>query len=231
MYPYSLGWSINGYVGTNVHVILEQYKPAGHSAGDEANASNGVNDSSSLEVCNDPSFKIGEAKNVDEVPGSVETRRRRLFIFSASDKAALRTQMLDIGTPQNSCESLFIEIWLKTHIASYIDQKFDIGDEEMMDRLAFTLCHRRSSLEWREAVSASTVSELSSSLASTDDDRTRPLGNFSIGFVFTGQGAQWSAMGLELLCYTVFAEALQQADRILSGFGAEWSLLGTLLTA
>ena len=139
--------------------------------------------------------------------------------------------MLDIGTSQHSCEVKFINLLLKTHVASYIDQKSDIGDEEMMDRLAFTLCHRRSSLEWREAVSASTVSKLSSALASTDDDRTRPPGISSIGFVFTGQGAQWSTMGLELLCYTAFAEALQQADRILSGFGAEWSLLGTLLAA
>ena len=137
--------------------------------------------------------------------------------------------MLDIGTLQDSCELKFINILLKTHIASYIDRKSDIGDEEMMDRLAFTLCHRKSSLEWREAVSASTVSELSSALASTDGDGTRPLGKSSIGFVFTGQGAQWFAMGRELLCYTVFAEALQKADRILSGFGAEWSLLGTLL--
>ena len=119
----------------------------------------------------------------------------------------------------------------KTHTASYIDRKSDIGDDEIMDRLAFTLFHRRSSLEWREAVSASTVSELTSVLASTDNDRTRPLGDSSIGFVFTGQGAQWSAMGRELLCYTVFAEALQQANRVLSEFGAEWSLLGTLLPA
>ena len=59
-----------------------------------------------------------------------------------------------------------------------------------MDRLAFTLCHRRSLLEWREAVSASTVSELSDALASTDPDPTRPSGNTNIGFVFTGQGAQ-----------------------------------------
>ena len=208
---------------------MEQYKPAGHSAGDETNASNRVNGSSSLEICNDLSLNIGEARNVDEVPGSTETRRR-LFIFSANDKAALRTQMLDIGTSQRSRESDVVDIWLKTHIASYLDQKRDIGDKEMMDRLAFTLCHRRSSLEWREAVSASTVSELSNALASTDDDRTRPLGSSSIGFVFTGQGAQWSAMGRELLCYTVFAEALQQADRALSGFGAKWSLLGTLPT-
>lgn len=118
--------------------------------------------------------------------------------------------------------------WLK-NIASYIDQQRGIGDEEMMDRLAFTLCHRRSLLDWKEAVSASTVSELSSALASPDSDRTRPSGKPTIGFVFTGQGAQWFAMGRDLLCYTVFAEALQQADRILSGLGAAWSLLGTLI--
>ena len=99
-----------------------------------------------------------------------------------------------------------------------------------MDRLAFTLCHRRSLLEWREAVSASTASELSDALASTAGDPTRPSGNTNIGFVFTGQGAQWSAMGRELLHYTVFEETLQQADGILSSLGAKWSLLGTLLT-
>lgn len=99
-----------------------------------------------------------------------------------------------------------------------------------MDRLAFTLCHRRSLLEWREAVSAATASELSDALASTDSNPTRPSENFNIGFVFTGQGAQWSAMGRELLHYTVFEETLQEADHILLGFGAKWSLMGTLLT-
>ena len=99
-----------------------------------------------------------------------------------------------------------------------------------MDRLAFTLCHRRSLLEWREAISASTASELRDALASTDGDRTRPSGNSTIGFAFTGQGAQWFAMGRELLYYPIFKDALQEADRILLGFGAKWSLLGTLLT-
>ena len=99
-----------------------------------------------------------------------------------------------------------------------------------MDRLAFTLCHRRSLLEWREAVSASTASELSDALASADNNPTRPSGDFNIGFVFTGQGAQWSAMGRELLHYTVFEETLQQADHVLLGCGAKWSLIGTLLT-
>ncbi len=113
--------------------------------------------------------------------------------------------------------------------ASYLAQKKDIDDEDFMDRLAFTLCHRRSLLEWREAVTASTVSELSNALSSTKDDRTKPSGEPTIGFVFTGQGAQWFAMGRELLCYPVFAESLQEADRILAGLGAKWSLLGTNL--
>ena len=118
---------------------------------------------------------------------------------------------------------------LKNNIASYLARKNDIGDEEIMDRLAFTLCHRRSLLEWREAVSASTVSELSNALSSTDGNNARPSGKPTLGFVFTGQGAQWFAMGRELLYYPVFAESLQEADRILSGLGAKWSLLGTNL--
>ena len=79
-------------------------------------------------------------------------------------------------------------------------------------------------------MSASTPSELSDALASTDGNPTRPSGNCNIGFVFTGQGAQWSAMGRELLHYTIFEETLEQADHILLGFGAKWSLIGTLLT-
>ena len=115
---------------------------------------------------------------------------------------------------------------LKYNIASYLGVKNDIGDEEIMDRLAFTLCHRRSLLEWREAISASTISELSNVLSSTAGNHSRLSGKPTIGFAFTGQGAQWFAMGRELLYYPVFAESLQEADHILAGLGAKWSLLG-----
>lgn len=36
-------------------------------------------------------------------------------------------------------------------------------------------------------------------------------------------------MGRELLYYPIFAEILQEADHILAGLGAEWSLLGMSL--
>ena len=138
----------------------------------------------------------------------------------------LRRKCLISVRRKRSGDKGLVDSVLMTNVASYLADKNDIGDEEIMDRLAFTLGHRRSLLEWREAVSASTVSELSNALSSTDGNYTRPSGKPTLGFAFTGQGAQWFAMGRELLYYPVFAESLQESDRILAGLGAKWSLLG-----
>ncbi|KAL9094755.1 MAG: hypothetical protein Q9165_003026, partial [Trypethelium subeluteriae] len=51
-----------------------------------------------------------------------------------------------------------------------------------------------------------------------------------IGMVFTGQGAQWYAMGRELIeAYPLFRSALQEAERYLREFGADWSLTEELM--
>lgn len=55
--------------------------------------------------------------------------------------------------------------------------------------------------------------------------------DLQIGFVFTGQGAQWHAMGRELYGqhgYAVYTSALDRADRYLRRLGAHWSLVDEL---
>jgi acyl transferase domain-containing protein/NADPH:quinone reductase-like Zn-dependent oxidoreductase len=55
--------------------------------------------------------------------------------------------------------------------------------------------------------------------------------NVTLGFVFTGQGAQWYAMGRELIIqYPIFRESLVQAEKCLDDLGASWSLTEELMT-
>ena len=109
-------------------------------------------------------------------------------------------------------------------LASYLSE-VKVPEPTLMESLAFTLGCRRSALSWREAVTASTIAELRELLQSDSADLTRSFDKPSLGFVFTGQGAQWHAMGRELFQYPIFARSLQESDVYLSDFGADWSLL------
>ncbi|CAL3970577.1 unnamed protein product, partial [Diplocarpon coronariae] len=64
-------------------------------------------------------------------------------------------------------------------------------------------------------------------LASNDTSSSRSVGEPRIGFIFTGQGAQWYAMGRELFdAYPIFAATMERIDRYLTKLGANFSLLG-----
>ncbi|KAL4893109.1 hypothetical protein BDV59DRAFT_202089 [Aspergillus ambiguus] len=57
-----------------------------------------------------------------------------------------------------------------------------------------------------------------------------PLQSANLGFIFTGQGAQWQAMGAGLFEYSVFWKCIQYLDGVLDSLpGApSWSLQGVL---
>lgn len=88
-------------------------------------------------------------------------------------------------------------------------------------RLAYTLAVRRSLMAWRTfAIVDTATGELSATKA------VRASSGLGLAFVFTGQGAQYCDMGLELLRYPIFEQSLKLSDAFLTSFGCEWSVFG-----
>ena len=126
-------------------------------------------------------------------------------MLTAADKDCVKTQSQDLS------------LYLRPNLSR---------DEGFMADLAFTLAERRSMHDWRIAVSASSVQELKTALENGDVHLNRASVTPRLGFIFTGQGAQWPAMGQELMVYPAFASALREADTCIRSMGAGWSLLG-----
>ncbi|EHK50965.1 polyketide synthase [Trichoderma atroviride IMI 206040] len=113
-------------------------------------------------------------------------------------------------------------------LESYLESDFS---EERLADLAYTLTQRRSQFAWRAVVSANSVDELRSALKeSTLSPSQASLAKVPrLGFVFTGQGAQWHAMGRELIAaYPVFRQALEDADKHVKSLGSPWSVIEEL---
>lgn len=134
---------------------------------------------------------------------------KRLFVFSSSDQAGLR----------RVSESLV------TH--------FDgLGPEasstEYLANLAHTLSKVRSGLSWRASCIADSLSELRYQLTENADRLEQTATRVAnspprIGFIFTGQGAQWPGMGVELLqAFPVFRDSVARSAALLSSMGCSW---------
>ncbi|KAF2969750.1 hypothetical protein GQX73_g3806 [Xylaria multiplex] len=109
------------------------------------------------------------------------------------------------------------------------------GDADKLNRLAHTLAVRRSHLAWRSfaviGMSPSVTPMLNGSqLAQLPAAKPVRASNegLSMAFVFTGQGAQYPGMGVDLLRYSIFAETLQRAETAFRKFGCDWSLFDQL---
>lgn len=87
----------------------------------------------------------------------------------------------------------------------------------------YTLAVKRTHHAWRSYAQAGCSATLQTALSPTPV-KTRIISDPRLAFVFTGQGAQWPAMGRELISYPVFRRSLYDADKYLSNLNCPWSL-------
>lgn len=157
----------------------------------------------------DPPPPIDSPVDHDGDSAGDKDRRPRLVLLSAFDEDGIERQAKDLSSFAARC------------------RRPGAGDE-VLDDIAFTLNSRRTMMEWKSHAvleSMDGLRDLPSSLSKPT--RTSPLSRkANIGFVFTGQGAQWPRMGIELLGWPVFRESLTRSQQCLNRIGCQWSLIG-----
>jgi acyl transferase domain-containing protein len=134
------------------------------------------------------------------------SHRPELIVFSASTAKALLSRAQDLG------------LWLETHQVA----------PKTLHSLSYTLGVHRSALAYRRAIVASTTEELMAELSVPGPQR-KTVSQAPVTFVFSGQGAQWHAMGLELIQSSrVFQLSIWAMEDALRRQGCTWSLVEEL---
>ncbi|KAL4796963.1 phenolpthiocerol synthesis polyketide synthase ppsB [Aspergillus venezuelensis] len=140
--------------------------------------------------------------------------KKRLFVFSSHDQAGFR----------RNADAL----------AEHLDAIGPVASSsDFMANLAYTLSGARSSLSWRATCIAEGISELRDHLTTkpgegASRDASSATRTPRIGFVFTGQGAQWPRMGLELLDHPVFRDSVARSTSLLREMGCDWEPVAEL---
>ena len=146
-------------------------------------------------------------RSLNEDTSSENEEDRRVFVLSAFSELSAKRQAKALG--------------------GYLDKSRAEHPSNLLRDLAYTLSEHRSVWPWKAAFSATSLSQLAEAVTSDSVRFTRLPKAKGLGFVFTGQGAQWHAMGRELIKrYPIFQRSLDLADQHLRILGASWSLSG-----
>ncbi|KAI0854962.1 PKSN polyketide synthase for alternapyrone biosynthesis [Xylaria cubensis] len=187
-----------GFGGANAHVILDDAYHYLHQRG----------------LVGKHNVDIHTAGSDSGFPGTPDSGRvynapSKLLLFSGKDQAGTKRVSEGLGK------------WLQSDQGN--DSSLDLDD------LAYTLALRRSHLEHRTFAVAGSITELSEKLSKglPTPTRTQNHGN-NIVMVFTGQGAQWPAMGRQLYDHPVFRQSLEASNAWLEAFGCKWNAIEEL---
>lgn len=133
---------------------------------------------------------------------------KRLFALSTRDQAAIERLAESYG--------------------DFLSYKEATSSPRFLSDFAYTLSERRTHLEFRSFVVAESAIDLRNQLNKGLTKPKRALKHDSPIFVFTGQGAQWPAMGKELLNNCIFRTSIHRSQVLLEHYGCPWDLIDEL---
>ena len=191
-----------GLGGTNGHVVIDDAAHYCLQRGIKANHATSYNGETSSR--NDSSLnQLLSPSSTSGMP--------RLVVLSAADESGIAR----------------VKASYAKYLANIIHDS--VGDVMYFEDFIHTLSTKRSLLMYRSfSIVDSPKAMLKVMEVPTNKPARRALQN-KIGFVFTGQGAQWLGMGKELMAYKVFRDSICKADAYLKGLGCNWSPMGMYL--
>ncbi|KAJ6109586.1 hypothetical protein N7486_001821 [Penicillium sp. IBT 16267x] len=189
-----------GYGGSNAHVIMEDANGLSQNRSVNGKCNGGVNKT---------------INGVDPHATGTTGDKYKLLIVSAKDEHAHENMV--------------------ARLAEFLRQKEQhrLQDTEtLLESLVYTLGQRRTMFPRMAAYPVPITQGLEGVAKVLETPKFRPSRSAQrprIGMVFTGQGAQWHAMGRELItAYPVYKASLEEADGYLRDLGADWSLMEEL---
>ena len=160
-------------------------------------------------------FVLEEGRRSDSGSGIVmnggmhtHTPKKRLFVMSSHDQAGFTRQ--------------------RKALVEHLDSLGPAASSsEYQANLANTLSSARSGFSWKATCVAESAAELRDQLQTevTMGENAARVSNSRpprIGWVFTGQGAQWARMGMEMMERVVFRDSVAKSKALLREMGCGW---------
>lgn len=200
------------YGGANAHVILDDAYHYLSSRGLKGNHQ--TETALSLDPGSDSGIGSHVSSEIDD-DDEDEPQKQLLFVFSSSDQAGHKR---------------FSNVY-KKYVQQLLEASKTLEPSVIQDRLtgiAHTLSTHRSTLGYRTYTAAASLDDLQEKLEKGLPRFGRAAKEGSAIWVFTGQGAHWPTMGLELLSHPVFRDSIHKTQEFLDKSNCDWKVLEEL---